>query len=263
MEKSHQNWLDNSKLIWNLAKEDFKKKNLGSYLGITWAFIQPTINILLLWFVFQVGFKSIPVDNFPFILWLATAMIPWNFFADSLQSSVHAITESSFLVKKVVFRVGLLPVVKILSSFYVHAFFLIFLFIMFLIYGYKPTLYLLQIPYYLVATLVLLLGLSWCVSALNVFLKDTGQIVTMVVQFGFWLTPIFYSVDIIPDRFLIFFKLNPMYYITEGYRRMFIYHEWFWEHSIQTLYFWIVAFVLLVGGKLIFKKLRPHFADVL
>lgn len=253
----------NQRLIWVLAKNDFKKKNLGSYLGITWAFIQPTINILILWFVFQVGFKSTPVDDFPFILWLSTAMIPWNYFAESLQTSVHSITESSYLVKKVVFRVSILPIVKIYSALFVHIFFLVFLFIMFLLYGYGPTIYLLQIPYYLGGMILLLIGLSWITSSLTVFLKDIGQIISMVVQFGFWLTPIFYSLKIIPEKYVFIYKLNPMYYIIEGYRETFIYHKWFWQHEFQTINFWTITVVLLIIGKILFKKLRPHFADVL
>lgn len=251
------------KFIIDLAKNDFKKKYLGSYLGIIWAFIQPTINILIFWFVFQVGFKNMPVDNFPFILWLASAMIPWNFFADSIISSSNAIMDNSFLVKKMVFRVGILPVIKIYSAFFVHAFFILFLIVMFLFYGYMPTIYLLQIPYYLIALFVLLLGIGWLTSALTVFFRDVGQIVAMITQFGFWLTPIFYDLKIIPDKYIFWLKLNPMFYITEGYRESFIYHKWFWEHPKVSLSFWCISAFFLIIGAYVFKKMKPHFADVL
>jgi ABC-type polysaccharide/polyol phosphate export permease len=253
----------NQRLIWTLAKNDFKKKNLGSYLGIVWAFIQPTISILIFWFVFQVGFKSTPVDNFPFILWLSTAMIPWNFFAESIQTTSNSIIESSYLVKKVVFRVSILPIVKIYSALFVHLFFLVFLIVMFLIYGYGPTIYLLQLPYYLVAMIILLFGLAWISSALAVFLRDVGQVISMIVQFGFWLTPIFYSLKIVPDKYLFILKLNPMYYIVEGYRETFIYHKLFWQHSYLKNNFWIITLITILIGALLFRKLRPHFADVL
>jgi ABC-type polysaccharide/polyol phosphate export permease len=255
--------LISNRLIITLAKNDFKKKYIGSYLGATWAFVQPTISILIFWFVFQVGFKATPVDNFPFILWLATAMIPWNFFADSVQTSSNSIIEHSYLVKKMVFRVSVLPIVKIYSALFVHLFFLIFLVILFLIYGYTPTIYLLQLPYYLGAMILLILGLSWITSALAVFLRDVGQVISMLVQFGFWLTPIFYSLKIIPEKYIFIMKLNPMYYIVEGYRETFIYHKWFWEHAYQTTSFWLITVVLMTMGVILFKKLRPHFADVL
>ena len=80
-------------LIFQLAINDFKSRYVGSYLGIIWAFIQPLITILVLWFVFQVGFRSAPVDGFPFILWLSCGLIPWFFFSDSVNSAACSLTE--------------------------------------------------------------------------------------------------------------------------------------------------------------------------
>ena len=86
----------NRVLLWQMTKRDFRQRYVGSYLGILWAFIQPTVTVLVFWFVFQVGFKSQPVDNFPFILWLICGMVPWFFISDSLMGATHAILESSF-----------------------------------------------------------------------------------------------------------------------------------------------------------------------
>ena len=115
----------NSKyLLWNLTKKDLKQRYLGSYLGILWAFIQPTITVFIFWFVFQVGFKSMPVDNFPFILWLVCGMFPWFFFSEAWSSATNSIVANSFLVKKVVFRVSLLPIIQIMSALLVNCFLL-------------------------------------------------------------------------------------------------------------------------------------------
>jgi lipopolysaccharide transport system permease protein/teichoic acid transport system permease protein len=251
------------RLIFELTKQDFKSRYLGSYLGIIWAYIQPTITILIFWFVFQVGFKSTPIDDFPFILWLMSGMIPWFFFSEGLQNASNSIVENSFLVKKVVFRVSILPVIKVLSSLFVHLFFIGFLFVMFFIYGYQPDIYNLQVFYYLVANIVLVLALSWLTSSLAVFLKDVGQIVAMLLQFGFWLTPIFWSYNMIPGKYQSLIKLNPVYYIVEGFRNSFIYKKWFWESLDQTLYFWFFALSVFIIGAVVFKRLRPYFADVL
>ena len=115
------------KLIFELARNDFKTKYLGSYLGIIWAFLQPSVTIFILWFVFQVGFRSAPVNDVPFILWLMTGMVPWFFFAECLPNSTNSVVGNSYLVQKVVFSVGMLPIVKILSSLVVHTFFVFFL----------------------------------------------------------------------------------------------------------------------------------------
>lgn len=250
-------------LIIELAKKDLQKRYLGSYLGILWAFVQPTVTILIFWFVFQVGFKSKPINDFPFVLWLICGMIPWFFFSEALQSSTNSILENSYLVKKIVFRVSSLPIIRILSSLFIHVFFILLIFVMFLVYGYKPSIYNIQVIYYLFASIALLLGLSWITSSLVVFLRDLGHIVSILIQFGFWLTPIFWSFSIMPPKYQFLFKLNPVYYIVEGYRDTFINHIWFWQHYNLTISFWLITLGFLFIGVLLFKKLRPHFADVL
>lgn len=251
------------RLVYDLAKKDFRSKYVGNYLGIFWAFIQPTITILIFWFIFQVGFKTVPVDNFPYILWISSGIIPWFFFSEGLQSSTYSIIDNSYLVKKIVFRVSILPLIKIISSLFVHLFFIIFLIVMFSLYGYYPNIYYLQLIYYLFSLLFLLLGMSWITSTLVIFLKDVGQIVAMLIQFGFWLTPIFYSLDIVPQKFHFLYSFNPVYYVTQGYRNTMIHKIWFWEDIPGMIIFWFIAALLMIIGTMLFKKLRPHFADVI
>jgi lipopolysaccharide transport system permease protein/teichoic acid transport system permease protein len=251
------------RLILELAKNDLRNRFLGSYLGIVWAFIQPVITIFIFWFVFQVGFKSAPVQDFPFILWLVCGMVPWFFFSESFLGATNSILENSYLVKKVVFKVSILPIVRIISSLFIHLFFIAVIFIMFLAYGYKPSIYNLQVIYYLFASIILILGLSWITSSLVIFLRDMGQIISIIIQFGFWLTPIFWSFKIMPEKYHFIFKLNPMYYIIEGYRDSFINHAWFWHHYNLTINFWMITCGILIIGIILFKRLRPHFADVL
>ena len=141
----------NRSLLWQLTKRDFRQRYLGSYLGILWAFIQPAVTVLILWFVFQVGFKAMPVENFPFILWLVCGMFPWFFLSESVLSATGSVVESSYLVKQIVFRVELLPIVKIMSALVVHVFFVAILFAMFALYGYSVSIYNLQILYYFFA----------------------------------------------------------------------------------------------------------------
>lgn len=251
------------RLLWSLTKNDFKQKYVGNFLGALWAFIQPTATILIFWFVFQVGFKSQPVHDFPFILWLVSGMFPWFYFAEGLANGTNSIIANSFLVKKVVFRISLLPIIPLLSALIVHLFFICFMFCMFLYYGYMPNLYWLQVFYYLFAVSVLLLGLSWITSSVVVFFKDMGQIVSMFIQFGFWLTPIFWSINMIPEKYHWIIQLNPLVYIIDGYRDSMINHKWFWEDIHMTLYYWGITAVIFILGAMTFKKLRPHFSDVL
>jgi len=250
-------------LIFELTKRDFKSKYLGSYLGLLWAFVQPTLTILIFWFVFQVGFKAQPVDDVPFILWIMSGMIPWFFFSDSLSGATTSIMENSFLVKKVVFRVSILPIVKILSALLIHIFFIGILFTILCVYGYKLNMCYIQVFYYLFAIIVLNLGLSWITSSMIIFMRDIGQVVAVFLQFGFWMTPIFWSIKMVPLKYQGIIKLNPVYYLIEGYRETFLYERWFWENTYLTIYFWILALSIFIFGALLFWKLKPHFADVL
>jgi len=253
----------NRALLWTLTKNEFKQRYLGNFLGVAWAFIQPTATILIFWFVFQVGFKSKPVGDFPFILWLISGMLPWFFFAEAISSTTNSIISNSFLVKKVLFDVKLLPIISILTALIVHLFFIFFMFFMFIYYGFYPNIYWIQIAYYLFALIILILGISWITSSVVVFFKDMGQIIAMVLQFGFWLTPIFWSIDMIPSKYHWIIKLNPLVYIIEGYRDSLIHYKWFWEHPNMSLYYWSITAIIFIIGLVTFKRLRPHFADVI
>lgn len=252
------------RMIFELAKQDFRGKYLGSYLGMLWAFVHPTIYVMILWVVFQIGLKSQPAGDVPFVLWMLCGIIPWFFFSECLSSATHCILDSSFLLKKVNFSVGMLPIVKILSAMVIHSFFIVVIYAMLLIYHRPISIHSLQVIYYLFCSITLLLGLSWLTSSVIIFFRDMGQIVGMVLQFLFWMTPIFWSAKILPIKYLNMVKLNPVYYIVEGYRESFITHVWFWEsHYELTTYFWLVTGFIFVSGGVVFRRLRPHFADVL
>ncbi len=253
----------NKKLIWDLARNDFKTKYAGSYLGIIWAFVQPVVSVLIYWFVFQVGFKSAPVSDFPFVLWLIVGIVPWFFFSDAIVNATNSMIEYSYLVKKVVFKISILPIVKILSALFVHLFFIVFTVVLFLLYGYMPTIHIVQVIYYTFCTFVLVLGICYATCAIIIFFRDIGQIINIVLQIGLWMTPIMWSYEMIPNQFQWILKINPMYYIVEGYRDAFINHVWIWDRYNQTIYFWIITSAIFGLGSVIFKKLKIHFADVL
>ena len=123
----------NRMLILDLANKDFKGRYAASYLGTIWAFVQPIVTILIYVFVFQVGMKATPPDtakNTPYSLWLTVGIVPWFFFQDALMSATNSLMEFSYLVKKIVFKISVLPIVKIISAFYVHIFFVFLLFVL-------------------------------------------------------------------------------------------------------------------------------------
>lgn len=252
------------RLIVSLSKKEFKQQYAGSYLGLIWAFVQPVFTIAVMWFVFQFGFKVQPVGDTPFILWLSAGMIPWIFFSEAINQGTNSVVANSYLVKQIVFKVTILPLIKILSTLYIHMFFIFILMFMFVLYGYTPSLYWLQILYFMTFFSFLILGITLVTSSINVFFRDMGQIIAILLQFGFWATPIFWQFDIVPQKYRYLIELNPLVYVIEGYRNSLTQNEWFWNTSNHmTLYYYSVALLLLFLGIVVFKRLRPHFADVL
>lgn len=252
-------------LIYELIKRDFKSRYMGSVLGLFWAILQPLLMNAIMWFVFTFGLKvGRGPMGVPFICYLFTGMLAWSYFSDSFTGSTNVISEYSFLVKKINFRLSILPIVKLLSSGIIAMIFLAIVIFILIVNGIYPTFWWFQFFYYMIAMMLLSLGLSWITSAMNVFIKDVGYVVSILLQFGFWMTPIFWDVHSLPGKWLIFVKLNPMAYIVNGYRDSFLMHKPFWEGDpFSIIWFWSFTVAALFTGIIVFKRLRPHFADVI
>lgn len=255
--------VSNKRLIWNLAKNDFKQKYATSYLGVVWGVINPLITIAVYWFVFQVGLRQTDVGDKPFILWFIAAIIPWFFFQEGFSACTNVFIEYSYLVKKVVFKIETLPVIKIISTLFVHLFFILFLITISSIYGFYPNIYMMQFIYYSFSMIVLVYCLTVFTSAVVLFFRDLGQIIGIIINVGFWATPIGWNLEMLPQSLQTIFKLNPMFYIVNGYRDAFLENIFFWQRPYQTLYFWVFCLVILLIGVKVFNKLKPHFSDVI
>jgi len=250
-------------LIVSMAKREVATNYVGSFLGFIWTFIHPIVLIFVFWVVFSVGFRVQPKNDVPFVVWLTAGIAVWFVFADIVNGSSGVIVSNAHLIKKTLFHSQILPVIKIVSCLITHSIFLLILFGLIIFQKMPFSFYYLQFLYYLFCVSVLALGISWIVSSLNAFIRDVGQIVAVVLQMGFWATPIFWDIQMMPPGIQTIFKCNPMFYIVQGYRESFIYFTPFWNHPVQTLYFWSVSALFFVAGALIFKKLKPQFPDVL
>lgn len=252
-----------NQMLRALARREVASMYVGSLLGFVWSFIHPAVMILVFWFVFSVGFKARPMNDVPFVVWLTSGMAPWFLFAGIVSSSAGVVIQYAHLIKKTVFPSQILVVVKILSNMVGHGAFVCVLMFLILFNSLPFSLYYLQALYYLLCLLVFASGIGWLLSSLNVYARDVGQLVPVIIQVGFWSTPIFWDINIMPEKVQFWLKLNPFYYIVQGYRDSFIYFVPFWEHGAYTAYFWTVAILALLTGGWVFRRLKPQFADVL
>ena len=250
-------------LIADLTGRNIKSAYFGSTLGMTWVIIEPLIYVLLLWFFFTKALKFQPPEGYPFVPWLMATMCLWNFFSLTLGASATTFKNHSYLLKRSEFNMAILPVVNIASGLFVHGIFLLILVVLLVTSGIPFTLYWFQFVYYLFATMVLLLGLAWIAASLSLFIKDVGNVIGVLLQIGFWISPIFWSVDTFPKSFRYMLEINPMTYVMEGYRKSFIYGQPFWTDVKGMIYYWSVTFIVLGLGVFTYKKLRPHFGDVI
>ncbi len=250
-------------LIYTMARREVASNYVGSLLGVIWTFIHPVVLITVFWVVFSLGFRVRPMKDVPFVVWLTAGMSGWFAFSEMVAGAVGSVVANGNLVKRTLFPSQVLPVVKIFSSLANHAAFILVLFVLIVLQRMPLSFYYLQALYYLACMMVLAVGLGWMFSALNVFIRDVGQVVGVALQIGFWATPIFWDARIMPARLQQYLKLNPLYYIVQGYRDSFIYFVPFWQRPYLTAYFWSVALVILLLGAMVFKRLQPQFSDAL
>lgn len=258
----------NRRLIWRLSRNDFKKRYAGSYLGTIWAMVPPIVTVAMYWVVFDRIFGSGPQVTYtggevPYVLFLTAGLVPWFFFSDAVMGGMTSLMEYNYLVKKVVFKVSILPIIKVTAAMFVHIGFSVVLVLIAAFYGHTPTVYTLQLFYYTFCEYVFILGLSYATCAIVLFFRDLQNLVSIIMQVGMWATPILWNINTLREKYKPFIKLNPMTYIVEGYRSAVYEQQWFWEHFYSSTYFWIVTALLFVVSALIFKKLKPMFADVM
>jgi lipopolysaccharide transport system permease protein/teichoic acid transport system permease protein len=249
--------------IWELARRDFISQHSGTILGVFWNYVQPLTYALMVTIVFSVGLRHNPGHEVPYLPFLISGMTAWHFFAAAWAGLSGIIRAHSFLVRKGNFNLAILPLGKLLSQMVPHLAVIVATVGICWLKGFPPSLYSLQVLYYLAAMLCLLLGLGWITSATSLFIEDIHNLVGVFIQFGFWLTPIIWNIKMIPAQYRWIVNLNPAYYFVNGYRNSFVYRIPFWERPHVTLYYWLFTLTVLIVGAVIFRRLKPHFGEVL
>ncbi len=257
------NLYEKKNLVAELVKRELKVKYTGSYLGPVWIFLEPIFFIGIIWLVFTIGLRGRgSVENVPFIVFLSAGVISWGFFAENFNANTELVKQYSFLLTKTDVAFSVIPIVKIASSLLVHCVLVVLVVAIAAANKVYPTIYTVQIFYYTASAATLLVGLGWLTSALNVFVPDVAKVVKVLTQFGFWITPIVWSHETVEAKSMTILKLNPVFYIVQGYRDSIYTGVCFWEKPFWSLYFWTFTMLFLFLGAVMFKRLRPHFAAV-
>jgi lipopolysaccharide transport system permease protein len=251
-------------LILNFVVRDLKARYVGSFMGLFWSVIHPIVLLVSYTFVFSVIFGIRPqpdagTTSFPLLLFCS--ILPWLFFQDTLQRSSTIIIDNANLVTKTLFPSEILPLVVLLSSFVNHLIgFAILLCIIFFVLG-KVSVFILLIPFYLFLLMLFTLGISWFVSSLNVFVRDISQVLSVILTFWFWFTPIFYATNRFPTKLLFLINFNPLAHIVTGYRDCLLRMRMPDLNILAVLA--LTSLAVFVLGGLFFRKTKREFVDVL
>ena len=248
-----------------LAKADLKKNYSGSVLGWSWALIRPSILIFVYWFAFSFGLrKGGDVNGYPFFLWLLAGVIPWYCMRDMITGGANSIRRYKYLVTKIKFPVDTIPTFVAMANMVSHAGLLVIVMVIYAAFGYMPSVYFLQIPFYML--LMFLFFAAWGIfgGVISAISRDFYNLVKSLVTALFWLSGILYDVTTINnDTIRTVLMFNPITIIVNGYRDCFINRVWFWENWQPLVNFAMVYGIMALLACWAYKKLKKDIPDVL
>lgn len=256
--------VQNRYMLRCMVVRDLSSRYTGSFMGFFWAVIHPLAMVITYTFIFSYIFNARlgpEAGTTSFTLWLLCGMLPWIFFSESVQGANNVLIANTSLITKTVFPSELLPLSVILSNLVNQA--IIFSIILALVFAFtgKVTFFILFLPLYVILLSLFSLGLGWMAASVNLFMRDAEQIITVIINFWFFYTPIIYEFSKVPPHLRAMIKLNPLCYAVEGYRLSLLGTGY--PETWGLLYFGIASIFLFIAGGLVFRRLKPGFAEVL
>lgn len=254
-----------SRQIWKLAVLEIQRRFKGSFLGSAWAVIGPFTTLLLFWFVFTIGLRQgNEIHGVSFFLFLMVGLVPWFFIRDMIVGGARAIRGNAQFVTKINFPVSTLNTFTAVSHLIVHALLFACMYVYLIIAGYAPSIYNLQIFFYLPLAFIFFLALGWTISTWAVFSPDLQSLISSLMTAIFWLSGVLwnsYDLQVVWLKKLLLF--NPVTFIVNGYRKTFLYNEWFWENPLEVYVFLGILVIVIAFGVFNYTRLRKDMADVL
>jgi lipopolysaccharide transport system permease protein len=243
-------------MIKNLVRKELRTRYKGSVLGFLWTFINPLLLLVVYTIVFSIVMR-VNIDNFSMFLFVA--LLPWIFFSTSVIISTGSIIANKDLIKKIYFPREVLPISVVSAGILNLLFGFVILLPCLLIFGIRITSAIIYLPIVVILIYIITMGVSLITACLNVYFRDTEQIIGIAMTAWFFFTPILYPVEIVPDKFLKLFFLNPMAPIILAFREILFYGK---PPNFQVLGIsYTIAFLVILYGYNLFLKLQKNFAE--
>ncbi|RIU94906.1 ABC transporter permease [Oceanobacillus picturae] len=263
--------IDHFYLIRRLSVYELKSKNKNNYLGILWEIINPAIQIVIYWFVFTalrdrdpIIINNVEID---FFSWLLAGFFLWTFFYQGTIEGSKSIYTRLKMLSKMNFPMSIIPGFVVFSQFYVHIIMLAISIFILNFTGNFVSIYYMQLVYYAFAAFCLIFSLSLITSTLSTIIRDIHMFLNATLRMFLYVSGVLWPLSILGDNFpktMELMKLNPLYYLIEGYRAALFGTEWhFLVHWQYTIVFWTITIVLFLLGSILHIKFRRHFIDYL
>lgn len=238
------------------VKKDIRGKYKGSFLGVLWSFINPLLSVVVYAIVFQYIMRF-NIEHY--LIYLISGIIPWTFFTTALNSGINSILYNANIIKKVYFPRSILPISSVTSALINFLISCIIILLFTILSGIGISINLIYLPLVIIIQYILCLGIVFILSAVEIYVKDIEHIINFFISMLFYVTPILYTSDAVPDNMQFLLKSNPMSYIIESYHNIFYY-----KHS-PDLYklgvVFLISVIIFIFGYNIFKKLQKGFAE--
>lgn len=262
--------VENFYLIRRLSLYELKSQNKNNYLGMAWEVINPAIQMLIYWFVFSTIRNRAPIEiggsEVPFFFWLLAGFFMWIFFYQSVIQGSKSIYTRLRMLSKMNFPMSVIPNFVLFSKFYVHLLMLFITFIILQFNGYYISIYYVQFLYFIFAAFCLIFSISLITSTLSTIIRDIHMFLNSTLRMMLYLSGVLWPITLLADFpvMMNLMKLNPLFYLIQGYRATFFGDGWYIiEHWQYSLYFWALVAVLFLFGSMLHVKFRRHFIDYL
>ncbi|MDD5772180.1 MAG: ABC transporter permease [bacterium] len=247
-------------LLFILAARDIKVRYKQTFMGIAWALLQPLSLVIIFTIVFS-KLARVPSEGIPYPIFSYCAILPWIFFSSSVNTGVSSIVSNMNLVTKIYFPREVLPFATMIACLFDFLIASIIFIGMMIFYKISLTIYMFWVPLIILIQIIFTLGFVLLSSAGNVFFRDVKHVMPILVQLWMYLTPIIYPLSLVPEKYKVFYMLNPMAGIIESYRNV-ILKDLPPDYFYLSLAF-IVSLVLFILGYTYFKKSEKVFADII
>lgn len=253
-----KNLYEYRELLSTSVKKEIRGKYKGAWLGILWSYLNPLLMLVVYSFVFSIIMR-VQIENYS--MYLFTALIPWNFFVTSISQGSLSVISNGSILKKVYFPREIVPIASVTANTVNFMISCLIIFFFLAVTGVGFSIYILFLPLIILIQYILLLGIVFFVSSMTVYARDLEHIISVILMAGIYATPIFYTMEMVPDKFKKFIALNPMTHIINSYRDVMFYKRMPNMKLIGIMF--VVSTIILMLGYLYFKKTEKSFVEEL